>query len=61
MDWNIGVNVPDLATDVNAPETSYPMLLLWFLPRDAMHQRYQPWPCVCLSVRLSVRHKSEFY
>ena len=23
---------------------------LSFLPRDAMHPRYKPWPCVCLSV-----------
>jgi len=30
---------------------------LSFLPRDAMHLRYKPWPCVCLSVR----HKSVFY
>ena len=27
---------------------------LSFLPRDAMHPRYQPWPCVCLSVCPSV-------
>ena len=37
----------------------------WFLPRDAMLARYMPWSCVCVSVRLSVRvsvrHKSEFY
>ena len=26
-----------------------------FLPRDAMHPRYKPWPCVCLSVCLSFR------
>ena len=34
-----------------------------FLPRDAMHPRYQPWACLCLclSVCLSVCHKSEFY
>jgi len=32
-----------------------------FLPRDAMHPRYQPWPCVRPSVRPSVCHKSEFY
>jgi len=25
-----------------------------FLPRDAMHPRYKPWPCVCPSVCLSV-------
>ena len=24
-----------------------------FFPRDAMHPRYWPWPCVCPSVRLS--------
>ena len=34
-----------------------------FLPRDAMLARYMLWPCVCLSVCLSVSvcHKSEFY
>jgi len=26
-----------------------------FLPRDAMHPRYQPWACVCPSVCPSVR------
>jgi len=25
-----------------------------FLPRDLMHLRYQPWACVCPSLRLSV-------
>ena len=25
-----------------------------FLPRDAMHPRYQPWACVCLSVSVCV-------
>jgi len=32
-----------------------------FLSRDAMLVRYLLWPCVRLSVRLSVCHKSEFY
>jgi len=31
------------------------------LPRDAMLVRYMLSSCVCLSVRLSVCHKSEFY
>jgi len=30
-----------------------------FLPRDAMHARYQPWACVCLSVSVTSRSSSE--
>ena len=29
-------------------------LIEQFLPRDAMHARYNQWACVCLSVCLSV-------
>ena len=32
-------------------------LFFHFLPRDAMHPRYFPWPCV----RPSVRHQSVLY
>jgi len=35
-----------------ATNTSF---LRQFLPRDAMHPRYQPWACVCLCPSVSVR------
>ena len=37
-----------------APFLAHPVCMYVLLTRDAMHPRNEPWPRVCLSVRLSV-------
>jgi len=57
--------VPEIVFIFESHEKLYDMVLEntgytdQFLPRDAMHPRYQPWACV--RVCLSVCHKSVFY
>ena len=55
------VAVPTVAVPtVAVPTIAIPTTWRLFTAR-ALLSRYMPWPCVCLSVCLSVRHKSEFY